>query len=156
MTIDLYVTSSDPRVMSKSLTLKQEAASCVWTEPSSVTDPVLLIKESDAALSSNYVYIPKLSRYYYIKNIEVLNGAQLRLSCHVDVLMSFKTEILANTVTVKRNSNYFDLYLDDPYFHSQNKNQIQTKIIPGTSLGLSKASTGTYCYVLTVAGGDIE
>lgn len=61
----------------------------------------------------NYLYIQELSRYYYVTNITCIANNLFELECRVDVLMSWKTAILAQKVIVSRNEKDYQLYLDD-------------------------------------------
>ena len=55
-------------------------------------------------LSANYVYIPEFNRYYFINDI--ISIRQITLS--VDVLMSYKDQILETNAFVARNQNEFN------------------------------------------------
>lgn len=53
----------------------------------------------------NYVYIPKLKRYYYVTDIQFMNNAFTRLILQEDVLMSWKTLILYQNAFITRYEN---------------------------------------------------
>ena len=53
----------------------------------------------------NYVYIPKLKRYYYVDSIEVISADYTRLHLKEDVLMTWKELILDQTAYINRNEN---------------------------------------------------
>lgn len=60
-----------------------------------ILNPILIIKsELDLINLVNYCYIPDLERYYFINGIEPYPNGVYRLQCQVDVLESFKTDIL--------------------------------------------------------------
>jgi len=76
---------------------------------SSIMSPQLRIAipgnlEADA-LASNYVHIPAFSRYYYVDDIRYNADGTWTYSCSVDVLASFKTDILGSYGYVGRASN---------------------------------------------------
>lgn len=84
-------------------------------------DDGLSVVDNDGVLASfevsegnifdyNYLYIPDLNRYYFIENISASTNNVYTLSCSVDVLMSFRDEILALEVYVDRNE--FDYNAD--------------------------------------------
>ena len=91
---------------------------------SSIIDPVLEIQsslESDILSYVNYAYIALWHRYYFITNIEMdVNGLWV-ISMHVDVLMSYKTEIRAQNAIVARQERKRNMYLDDGWFMSYQK-----------------------------------
>lgn len=55
----------------------------------------------------NYVYIPKLSRYYYITNIQLVNKEFTRLILQEDVLMSWKD-------LIKQQEGYITRWVSSP------------------------------------------
>lgn len=116
----------------------------------SLLDPVVNI--AAASITSNYAYIPQFSRYYFIRKITCVRTGMFQLEMHVDVLDSYATPIKANTAIIKRQQNVYNLYLDDPMFQTQNRQQIVTKVFPSTAFYPS-GLTGTTCFVLTVVGG---
>lgn len=80
-------------------------------QETSVSDPEFLIEFNGYLSSFNYCYIPDFQRYYYILDVSVVRTSLWRVSCHVDVLMSFKDEILSSYAildesTVTGISNY--------------------------------------------------
>lgn len=81
-------------------------------------------------ISCNYMYIPTFNRYYFIDDIISVRNNLWRIVAHVDVLMSFKKEILNQTVLINRNEFDFDLFLID--------NKIPSK------LDFLKSKVGTY------------
>lgn len=70
---------------------------------------------SDVSLYyANYVYIPEFKRYYYINDIIVVTNALIQINTDVDVLMSFKDDILNLDAFIGRNEyNYDDTLVDD-------------------------------------------
>ena len=66
--------------------------------------------------SYNYVYIPKLNRYYYITNIQLMNKDYTRLILQEDVLMSWKTLIGQQEALITRYGGASDHTLYDDRF----------------------------------------
>lgn len=64
-------------------------------------------------IDCNYMYIKEFNRFYFIDGIVSLNSRLWALNCSVDVLMSFKEEILALNVYVDRNQYDYDSDLID-------------------------------------------
>lgn len=83
-----------------------------FKEDTSVIDPTFILRTKSKVLTANYIFVPDLGRYYYIKDY-VLSHQRLYISCHVDVLMSFKSEFKNRTVIVKRNEVNWNVYQND-------------------------------------------
>lgn len=61
-----------------------------------ISNPILrLAVGADESLSQyNYCFIPELGRYYFIDNVSNFNARIVDLSCSVDVLETYKDDIL--------------------------------------------------------------
>lgn len=74
-----------------------------------VMTPTLILdinSELVQCVKFNYVYIPKTTRYYFITNIST-EGALISIETRVDVLMSFKKDILNSTQYILRQENKY-------------------------------------------------
>lgn len=100
-TIQIGSTSSDPRVLSKQINLTI-SANVNLKMPCSMVAPTFLLDYQSAFTSCNYLYFPSWGRYYYIKDIVMLDGGRCEFQCAVDPLMSFQNEIKGLNVLVKR------------------------------------------------------
>lgn len=88
MTVNLYTTNSNPKALTKDLTMIGQARVISPTAQVSVLSPVLVISHSDALLPCNYVYIPQFGRYYFCTVSTDIAG-RIILTCKVDYLMSW-------------------------------------------------------------------
>ena len=70
----------------------------------------------DIENSYNYVYIPKLKRYYYITNIQLVNKDYTHLVLQEDVLMSWKDLIGQQEALITRYGGSSDIVLRDDRF----------------------------------------
>lgn len=144
MTIKLYKYLSPNIYINKEL---QEVGSYDGTfrEETSVLDPSFEI-ESDADLSqANYCYIEALHRYYYVTEIVAVTNKLWRFFCHVDVLMTYKPQILNHDAIIARQENQWNLLLNDGgTFKVQQNSRIIQKEFPNGFAGGS--------YVMIVSG----
>ena len=113
MDISFYQNVSDKRVINKTLNIEYKLTGCQLSTPTSATDPEIIIDMTEGLYQYNYCYIPYFSRYYYITDMTELDGARMSIKCHVDPLMSFKTQILNCNVNSRTNENNYDMYLPD-------------------------------------------
>lgn len=105
MIITFYQNKSAPNVIPKEKTKKFERI-CTLKNNTSVLTPVIQLKvaDYDNARQCNYCYIEDFSRYYYIDDIRIVN-AIIEISMTVDVLESYKDDILNSTQLVARQEN---------------------------------------------------
>lgn len=81
-------------------------------EETSITSPSFNIEYSKVP-DFNYIYIPKFSRYYFVTGITSVDNNLWRISCSVDVLMSYKSYILNLNAHVDRNEQFCDPMIPD-------------------------------------------
>lgn len=144
----LYTNNSDRNVVDKDLT-QQFDLTILFKDSTSITDPTLIFSyTSDQSIPKykvvNYAYIPTFRRYYFVNNFRWVRDNIVELDCHVDVLMSFKTEIRANDAIILRQQNKYNLYLNDGVFKVYQNPIVLTREFP--------AGFTTQSFVLAVAG----
>ena len=131
--VDLYQNESPVEKIGKTLSNSHTISDVVLKRDTSILRPVLLINSAQDIYTYNYMYISEFGRYYFIDDIRSINNNMWEISAHVDVLETYKTDILSNTAVLKRQEKKFNLYLDDPEFKVLNNYRIQTKRFAGTS-----------------------
>lgn len=114
MELILYKTESADNVINKTLS-NPLALDINLRRGVDISAPVLRLQLSVDLSGYNYAHIPDLNRYYFISDIEslTLDVWQLRLS--VDVLESYKVDILASNARYMRGirtGDYFNATLD--------------------------------------------
>lgn len=145
MTIDLYRNNSEKNRVTKTLTSLGSLSGALVRE-TSLTNPAITVTGiTDIILNCNYIYIEEFDRFYFVNDIISVRNDMWQLNCNVDVLMSFRNEILNQTAVIQRNEKEWNLYLDDGIFKSYQNPIIQTKNFPS---GFSGSD-----FILAVAGG---
>lgn len=146
--ITLYRNASEKNAINKVLT-ELTALTGNLKAGTSIIDPVILI-ENDLGSSvsgtvlANYVSVPMFARNYFITDIVSVSNSVVELHCHVDVLTSFKEQILSNRGIIKRQENEWNLYLNDGSLHIYQNPIVTTHEFP---LGFEGQT-----YVLLAAG----
>ena len=131
MNIVLYSTASPAIQVNKSLTQK---ASITGEPHEIVSDKEMTLRLAIGNLASvkasNYCYIGETGKYYYIVPDYKIENQSVIIALKEDVLMSFKTQILAQTCTVSRNEQIANSYLYDDAYQLLAYKNIVTKKFP--------------------------
>ena len=104
MTAILYNNVSDSRKINKNLTELSTINITLYLD-TNVETPVFKVK--NFINNANYMYVPDLHRYYYINNYTLSNQC-VYLHCSVDVLETYKTEILNSECLISRAENDYN------------------------------------------------
>lgn len=115
MNIVFYKNNSDINKLNKSLSPVLNVQGHL-KEGCSIIHPVIKLKYNASIVNgSNYAAIPAFGRYYFISGSPIIEGDTMTITLSVDVLMSFKNDILNADVIAKRSSNRYNRYLRDDY-----------------------------------------
>lgn len=145
MEIILYTTGSERHSIQKNLQNAIEFVGSLRGE-SSVVSPTILIEMANPS-QYNYCFIPEFNRYYFITDITSVRTNLWRISCSVDVLMSFQSQILNLDVIVSDDTSPdMETYMNGEQWKTTVKNK--TNIINFPS-GLLDAGE----YILITSGG---
>lgn len=162
MTIQLLNCGSDPRVINKTYTFVAETTATPYGEIT-IIDPVLRIRRNNELGGINYIYIPEWLRYYFVNDIRLISGDIMEISCHIDVLNSFKSAILQSECICIRSER-----LGQDTFDNKRTmiNDTQLPVYPYVDqsayeftdgdFNLSSASNLSRNFVLNVSGGSGE
>jgi len=90
MNVTFYNNLSNYNVVNKRLE-KINTLSFTFKENSNIINPSLILKNYEGG---NYCYIDELERYYYVKDIDLLGNGLFKINCEIDVLMSYKEDII--------------------------------------------------------------
>lgn len=120
---------------------------CLLKDPVSVESPVLLVK-TDTFPAYNYCFIPEFARYYYITDITSYNAHMWHISCEVDVLLTYKAQILATDAFVMYAQSDYNTMIPDT----------RIPMVPGTINNKFEYEFGPYlssgCYAISVASAS--
>ena len=119
MNIYLYRNDSEDNKINKNLTLLY-TMSGELKEACSIQNPIITFEASNLS-GVNYLYIEEFDRYYFVNQCTVIRNDLWELSCHVDVLESFKSEILQQTAVIARQESLYNLYQEDEMFKTYSK-----------------------------------
>lgn len=146
-----YKNSSPSNCLDKSIAPVGSSMTVALKEPTSIIDPDIIVSDplgvpNTFPANVNYFYIEELGRYYYITDAVSFSANVWEIIGHVDVLMSFKDEIKAQTAILSRQENLRNMYLDDGTFMAYQNPIIVTRYFSAT------APFEAQEYVLTIAG----
>lgn len=155
MVAKIYKTKSAPNVVNKTLSEVVTFEEVIFKEDTSLLNPTIIINGVSNASSytiadigtSNYFSIPKVNRYYFITDITMMSGGRVAITGKVDVLMSFKSDILGSTQLIVRQEKKTNNYLIDTDIPLSSKKQVIEH-----EFGDSIADSGYY--ILAVNGGN--
>lgn len=152
MTLTLYQNQSEINYLNKSL-LEIATVSAVLKSDTDISNPIIQLK-SALPPNSNYCYIQAFGRYYFITAQKILPGGINELTLECDVLMSFKSTILASSVIAERSTNRCNKKLPDNIPLLAKRNVIYKKLIGGIGesnyFGSDKPGASNYSLLLTV------
>lgn len=145
-TIELYKNNSDDIVVDKKLSLITTLIGDLKTD-TSIIDPIITIEATMEDVSNlNYIKIADFKRSYFVIGIKSLRTNIWEISCHVDVITSFASEIRANKAIISRQENNWNLFLNDDSIRCYQNPHIITKEFP------KGFTTTSPSFILLVAG----
>ena len=105
----LYINSSENNKVYKNIT-QVKSYQLVLKKDTDLINPVIEISDSSNLSDVNYMYFN--DKYYFIDSMECMNGTRWRIHGHVDVLMTYKNQILYIPCIIEREQSHNDLYID--------------------------------------------
>lgn len=104
-----FKTKDTNNTINKNLENKQEY-DITLTNPENVITPSIVLN-SRGSFTENYAYIPSFQRYYFIREVTRVNRDLIQLFLEVDVLETYKEDILnseGNVARHKTSNKYYD------------------------------------------------
>lgn len=143
MKIKLYNTSSGNNVINKDLENEIEYE-IKFKDNTDLKTPMIVLKSNDLILS-NYAYIEKFKRYYFIERIELYPNNIYNIYLRCDVLETYKDELLKCDGYISKQTEKINSYYDSGY-----KNELRKEVdIYKSDIELSDSETT----VLSTIGG---
>lgn len=147
MIIQLKATRDNPNILHKTIVDVATLTGSI-KENTDLLNPSILVK-ADTIPTANYCLIPDFGRWYYITDITVVSKDLYLLHCSVDVLQSFKNDILQAEIIAKRSSSWYDPYLPDEMAKNRTDVDITYRKLGGFSFNPNAGS-----YVLQTVGNN--
>ena len=113
---------------SKTVTLK---------EGTSIEHPTFVFSSNDFTIN----YIQAFGHYYSVDDIKSVRNDLIEVSCSMDVLATFKTEIGSYTAFIERSASHVNSLLPDPYVSMLNAETLMSQT---TSVGTLFNAGGFY------------
>lgn len=120
MELTFYKQAATPNRVDKSdyLTVVGTVSNVVLKDDTNLMSPIFILKTSEVVYNSNYVYCSFTHRYYYINNIDALKGGRIAIHCSIDVLYTYKDEILNSSAWIERSDTTTDTSDDYDMLHN--------------------------------------
>ena len=138
-----YNNNSSTNTLRKSIT-QLTSASITLKDDTELIRPTIILS-NNLNVNFNYVYINELNRYYFVQN-KRYGQQRIYVDLNVDVLESFRSDILNLDVIAERSSNVFNTYQADGVLPKTERRKITTQPFPNGFSGQS--------LLLAVSGGD--
>lgn len=143
--INLINNSSEPERVDKNLTTITMVFGELVNE-TSIIDPVFRIEcDITQVINCNYATVEAFGRSYFITDIKSVRDGIADFYGHCDVLSTYKVGIRANSAIIRKQSENWNLYLNDGSFKIYQNPIVLTKEFP--------SGFTTQEIVLAVAGG---
>ena len=129
MTIKTYRFLGDSRKVDKTLTSVSTYSNAVIVGDMSIQNPTISLQLDSFTdvINFNYIYIPELRRYYYVVDSTIREDGFVQLRCKVDVLKSFKADILASIQYIDRQQNKCTYQLPDGMYNIKSNRNLTIK-----------------------------
>lgn len=142
----LYKNNLDERYVDKTNGLEElhSEIPCDFKEDTDLIRPTLIFNYGIVP-NVNYIWLSEVARYYFVRNRTYSQG-RVFLECEEDVLMTYRNQLKAQTVVIKRQRDNYDQNQIDPEWTIEGYTATKTKEFP-------KGFTASPNWVLGIAGG---
>ena len=129
MTLKTYRFLGDSRKIDKTLHDVSTYSNAVIVGDMSIQTPTILLQLDSFTdvINFNYIQIPELRRYYYVVESTIKEDGYVQIKCRVDVLKSFKNDILESTQYIDRQQNKCTYQLPDGMYNIKSNRNLTIK-----------------------------
>ena len=120
------------------------------TDANNVTRPIIKVQSGRLGSAVNYVYLSELKRFYFIRSWTMDNGYST-LELEIDVLQTYKRDLMKSHAMIKRNEFKYNNYLDDPVLRVKAPTRVKIKEFPK---GFDKSKQIFYLAIVGNQGTD--
>lgn len=153
MQIKFGYTFDDKRKLVKNVTWNN-TFQCKPYADYNITSPILIIANATGAISNNnYAFIADYNRYYFVDSVSVGRNGMYVVKLSVDVLMTYANGIKNLNCIISRQENAGINDIIDDKLPILNNKKLSVIEFSQSDFNIESASTGTYNFVLNVAGG---
>ena len=144
--ITFYNNNSDRRCINKNLTNAKTISGNIKSQYTSSGISIDIDVSVAGITPFQFNYMKLDNRYYYIDSVDFISQNIIRLNCGVDLLETYKSQILNQTAVLNRSETSYNRYLNDDNLHINAYKRVQTK-----AFGNSFSAVATP--ILIVTGG---
>ena len=145
MTISIGKTPDDPRKINKAFNSVASYSGSLKNDSSIIRPTIRIAGNIGSVAGCNYMHIPEFGRYYFIDDVQSVRNNVTIISGHVDVLMTYNSQIRNCTAIIRRQENDWNLYINDGSLITYANDWVQAKNFPG--------SFSDESFILMVNGG---
>ena len=140
----LYSNEEPNNKLKKNIAFVKEISADIMSG-TDIVRPTFFLKEKIDFRNINYLYWTAFNRYYYIVNATARENGMIEITCAIDVLQTYATNIYSLECLIERQEFKYDPMLPD--------REIMQRV--GTVTQKKKIGTigNTISYVLTTTGG---
>lgn len=157
MIFTFYKNKSDVRKIDKDLE-QLGTLNCEIIQPCQLLSPVIEIEYNpNFFYNANYVQceVSPFNKYYFIENYEMLKGNRIKLNLKVDVLETYKENILNLNALILRQENVGINHIADNKLPLMPFSREKVIKFENSQLNINTADETSYNFILNVAGGAV-
>ena len=131
--------------------------SCLLLDNTSLVNPTFKLEIASNPIGNNYCYVSDFGRYYFIDDISSYQNFWY-ISCHCDVLATYKVSILAGSHYVLRSASSYDEYIADSAYITKTKQtgEFVVGFVDGTTATDPFSYSNGHSYVWCITGDVID
>ena len=128
--ITFYNNNSDRRCVNKNLTNAKTISGKIKSQYTSSGISIDIDVSVAGITPFQFNYMKYDNKFYYIDNVDFVSQNIIRLNCSVDLLETYKAQILKQAAVLERSQNIYSRYIDDDKLVLNAYKRVQTKVFP--------------------------